>query len=921
MADNSTSLLDFGVDVNKFASLLTVEHKDLDDTNFFGLSLEDADVLEHSEQSETTVVNDNVMLNPFYVDTTGSELYKTNNSEIYRKYDRVVVVSLSKHYNPAHQHMLMQKYINKDDLSSLKESICFHTGPMKMLKLHKKTATVVERNVLNQLNTNKNIEFNNDEIVVTLFELEESDAKLYVDSLFSNNYDFDSLTKLLLLFLRYNGDIYGDSLKQNISRYINNLSESGYWENSHNCSLNITEVFSKRTFANTIDSESKFQNKTTSELIKKIMENSINGDYLQGIDNVYKKANYVDGASATKDKASKFKLYRINEQTNYTKDQVTELFHIVTDNRMMYDLFNAFLLSKDHCHLVLNNREVLEIMKPTIKKYMPLYKLLFGYAWICMYTEECVKKTRSNAGDRYVFSIDDAAALPDFPFTMNDIHTSPYISVPIAKDTIKAEENCMGIGQIRTGMENQNAISTLNEFKMKFNVFTTGRADKSIFDGLATDETGKWKDFAVSGSAIAACVPKNHALMDLVVPPGTDEVQKLTRYFNEYYKNSDIDVICTKSCIYEFMDKVHELYEVILKNVNSLAGKDVSNTIKINPIKSLRIAISTEYVKRCMPDHTVDDIVNNLNTSEIRDHFYFEYMNIKRKLNTKLQNMRGKNPLYSDYFKPTAYDDMILLVSPYKTVKGQTQVSNSDYCVFLNDVLPDGQKVSDDENILIFKMSEGIKFKINCDENNDHDKYLLHGIEIFKSKYEEVFSIVSRFHLPCVRGYYCGNDVKLLPSCVSAYKTGINGDYKYMTGGYDPIHIINKYRTRGFGIILNKTEVRHMIEYNKNADEWKTIFKVESSNIGKHLGQRTLNDEMFKLSKHRDNLPDDIYRKMDYTYINSMDDLYSVYKERYGYDPKKCGLDLLMMKTINNDGSIKPFNRSLLDVTYDLLKQ
>jgi hypothetical protein len=918
MADNTTSLLDFGVDVNRLASIITVESRDLDDTNFFGVSTDDQESA--VSETEPVILDDDKIVNPFYVSTAGGQLFKMETSDIYKTYDRVIVVSLSKNYNPVHQHLLMQKYLNRSDLNSLRESICFHTGPMKMLKLHRKTATVVDRNYLNQLNANKNLAFNNDEIVISLFELEESDAKLYVESLFSNNYDFDSLTKLLLLFLRYNGDIYGESLKKNISRYINNLSEAGYWENSYNCNLNMTDIFMKRTFAKTIDPESKFQNKSTSELIKKIMESTGNADYLQGMDNVYKKANYVDGASATKNGKTKFKLYKIKEQSTFTKEQVTELFQIVTDERTLYDLFNNFLLSKDHCHLVLNNKQVLQIMKPTIKKFMPLYKLLFGYAWICMYTEECVKKTRSTVDDRYVFPIDVAAELPDFPFMMNDVHTSPYVSMPIAKDAIKAEENCIGLSQIKSGFDNQNAISTLEEFKRKFNVFTTGKSNKSIFDGLATDEHGKWSDFAVSGSAIAACVPKNHPLMELVVPPGTDEVEKLTRYFYEYYKNSDIDVICTRPCVYEFMDKTHELYEVIVKNVNELAGKDVSATIKINPIKSLRIAICPEYIQKCMPDHTVDNVVNNLNTSEIRDYFYFEYMNIKRRLNSKLQTIRGKNPLYSDYFKPTSYDDMILLVSPYKTPKAQVQVSNSDYCVFLNDVLPDGQKVPEDENILIFKMSEGIKFKINSDDSSGDEKYLLHGIEVFKSKYQEVFSIVSRFHLPCVRGYYCGNDVKLLPSCVSAYKTGINGDYKYMTGGYDPIHIIDKYRTRGFGIILNKTEIRHMVEYNKDAEEWKGVFKIDPSNVGKHLGQRTMNDDMFKLGKHREGLNDDNYRKIDYTYINNTDDLYAVYKEKFGYDPKKCGLDLLMMKTINNDGTVRPFNRSLLDVTYDLLK-
>ena len=923
MADTATSSLDFGVDVNKIKSIIGIENTDLNDTNFFGISSDDDNAdADAVDNSTVTQIDEDKMKNPFYVSTNGGQLFKMNNRDIYHTYDRVIVISLSKNYSPEHQHVLMQKYIGKDQLNEIKESLHCYTGSLKMLKLHKKTATIVDRYILNQINTNKTLVFNNDEIVVCLFELEESDAELYVDSLFSDNYDFNNLTKILLLFLRYNGDLYGQSLKRNISRYVNNLTEASYWENRYNCQLNMTDAFMKRTFANTIDSNSKFQTKSASELIKKIIGgNSTHSDYLQGIDGVYKKTEFVDGASATKDKTTKYRLYKIKDQDSFTREQVTELFQIISDTRILYDMFNAFLLSKDYCHLVINNKDVLQIMQPTIRKYMPLYKLLFGYAWICLYTEECIKKSRSSGNDRYVFSIDDASALPDFPYTTNDVHTSPYMAILIAKNAINSEKNCMGLGQIKSGFENQNSISTFDEFKIKLNVFTTGKVDKCIFTGLPSDENGKWLDFAVSGSVITACVPKHNPLMNLVTNPDTDEVGRLNRYFNEYYKKSDIDVICTRSCIFEFMDKVQELKEVIIKNLNDIAGKDVSSTIKITPYKSLRIAISPEYIERCMPDKEVDDVVNNLNSPEIRDDFYFKYMSIKQTLNKNMANIRGKNSLYSMYLKPTDYDDMLLLVSPYKTLKHQVQKVNSDYYIFLNDVLSDEDKVPDEENILIFKLSEGIKFKIESEDSNENEKYLLHGIEVFKSKYPEVFSIVSRFHLPCVRGYYCGNDVKLLPSCISAHKTSINGDYRYISGKWDPIHILDKYRSRGLGTVLNSTENLHMVEYNKESEEWKDIFKIDGSKngINQHLGYRTINDEIFKLGKHRDGLPDDIYRKLDYTYIASMDDLYAVYKDKFGYDPKKCGLDLLMFKTINDNGSVRPFNRSWLDVVYDLL--
>jgi len=46
---------------------------------------------------------------------------------------------------------------------------------------------------------------------------------------------------------------------------------------------------------------------------------------------------------------------------------------------------------------------------------------LFVHGGVC-------QKDENGDTDRYVFSINDASELPDFPFAMNDIHTSPYMA-------------------------------------------------------------------------------------------------------------------------------------------------------------------------------------------------------------------------------------------------------------------------------------------------------------------------------------------------------------------------------------------------------------------------------------------------------------------------------------------------------------
>ena len=123
----------------------------------------------------------------------------------------------------------------------------------------------------------------------------------------------------------------------------------------------------------------------------------------------------------------------------------------------------------------------------------------------------------------------------------------------------------------------------------------------------------------------------------------------------------------------------------------------------------------------------------------------------------------------------------------------------------------------------MFKVNEGLKYKVES-------PFLNHALEIFQIKYQEFFSCVSRFHLPCVRGYYNGDNVYLLPSCVSAHMTFVNMDYKYFAGSKDPIEIINKYRTRGFGTILNDTEKIHLVEYSSSINSWKNLYDLNIKN-------------------------------------------------------------------------------------------
>jgi len=209
----------------------------------------------------------------------------------------------------------------------------------------------------------------------------------------------------------------------------------------------------------------------------------------------------------------------------------------------------------------------------------------------------------------------------------------------------------------------------------------------------------------------------------------------------------------------------------------------------------------------------------------------------------------------------------------------------------------------------------GIKFKISSD-------YLKHSIELFRLKYEDFFSCVSRFHLPCVRGFYCGDNVHLLPSCIGALMTNLNIDYKYFAGIRNPIDILNKYRGRGFGTILNSNEKLYLINYNAKHEEMKDIFGIKLKDvktINAHFGPTTVKDKIHRLKHYLEGLPVDIYSDINPEYILTKEDLKDAYKTLYGYDEKESRVGFLGFKTISPEGRINPLEKWIIDAGAHLL--
>jgi hypothetical protein len=136
-----------------------------------------------------------------------------------------------------------------------------------------------------------------------------------------------------------------------------------------------------------------------------IMDNITKGHksaayYISNI--MYKKDDYFDLAKALEKHGRKPYYATQDGKLNISKNDITELFRILKTDKEKYDLFNSLLITKEYCHLVLNNMEVLIILDKIITKFMPLYKYIIGYAWLCFYTEECLAGTRTINTNRYV---------------------------------------------------------------------------------------------------------------------------------------------------------------------------------------------------------------------------------------------------------------------------------------------------------------------------------------------------------------------------------------------------------------------------------------------------------------------------------------------------------------------------------------
>jgi hypothetical protein len=573
-----------------------------------------------------------------------------------------------------------------------------------------------------------------------------------------------------------------DIIFKNKMKNVNTSYDVNYWADLNKCRMNITTPWLLRDI-NFSDAKEININQ------QKLMDTKCN-DYLSDIIN---KKKYVDASSGIKTK--KYSLYYLEEYPNLPIDIMINKLINCNIPSWTNELIMACLRSKKYCHKILKNDQICSYIGSSFN----MYAKSFGYAWLMMYIEEGILKSKITEGERCVFTLEEANKLP-----IDSHNKNVYIPLLVEKGYINM------FGGYQSHANTNITLSTLSRFRERLMIFSNNyRID--LFKNF------NWQNIAISGSVIAAA---SRALD----PLEKDGNFTTNEFFNTYYKDSDIDVMCDAPDYPRFIDKITYMVEIFKQNILEkfpLAGNPINVTIN----KNVAMQLSKKYV---------EENYKNLDSETMSKKIYDLYLTMK---NNEVKQTNTK----------------------YMIINEIVSFENFKFYVYDN---PDLKEPIYNENI-----------KYNIGSN-----YLSRKFEVFRIKYN-FLATVSRFHLPCVRGYYDGNQVYLLPSAISALLTNKCIDYKYFAGVRSPFEIILKYIFRGYSVFLNKREMIKVVEYIKNSEKWKDIFRY---------------DNKFRVSTFQS------YYSNPYVLLNKENISYYDYRKYYEYN--------LVSPIISSLGYVIPYN-------------
>ena len=800
--------------------------------------------------------------NKFLINGNYKSIHELSLKDMYNNFNKLYILCLKD--NTDVDDRIYSDYLSLEDLNYFKENMLIFRCNINLLKndVHKSQVVLIDDSYLKII---RNDNYNEINLLLPLVNLSESRYKKYIKQ-YMNDVKIDDYLCVKTINTFYNNM---SSNKGYLSKLLLSMDSTDYWVNVNK--LNLTGKFIEREFNLTLSEKIK-------DLKLKNLLNDLSGIPKEGdnyLSYLYRNDAHVDISLVLKNNG--YKLYYIENNLDCTIDRLNKIIDDIEDEYEMYNLLVSLLISKKYCHLVLRNIKLLDKFSYIIDKYKIAIRYAMGYAWLCMYSEECIKKTYINEEDRFVFKINEAYKLPKFTFNLETIRSNPYYSLLVSEDITNLKNNIMGVNveNIKLG------VCNLDEFRRRCNIFISGDEKINILEGVDMSNLG------ITGSIIPACVT--------LFNPLQTKFDNLKRYYDEYYCDSDVDVICNIECNKNFIERVYKFYDELGVNYERVYNEN----LEIESYKNTVIIVNDKFINNHIvrDKYSYDYILENLDLLDVKELFYDRYLRDKILDNEKYFNLKKwQDDRYNILFKIELLENLKIIF-----IK-----SGEEY----------NEKFNFTNELFIFR--ESIKFKFFGVKLN-------HNFEIFKTKYPvSFFSVISKFHLPCVRGYYDGDDVYLLPSCISAANTLINLDYKYFAGTTDPINIINKYRMRGYSTILNDGEKIKFIKYILNVE--KTLKLYDNPNIKKQkeiesiLGYIDVNNKFF-------NQRDILYKyylnkrpvELSYNNVNMNN------KWREDNDQKISCIDLekndflkvIDLNFVDDNGYIKPVKKWYFDAIYE----
>lgn len=769
----------------------------------------------------------------------------------------------------------------------------------------KQNKQILNNEEINHLDINVNTDLNfpnSPNFIDVLFmgELNESQLKSYLEIYQEESDNLNEFVEFLSIvtFNQINPDRF--EVKKKFNQLLNSFSE--YWENPYNCNYTLTDKFNKRKFNNINYNGFDFG------VIKNINSNFEIGRNMREI-------NYLNDIIKFNDwkEMCITKYYVPSTKTEFNNGDIVQIYSLLPSEYLKYMFVSNMLCSRTYCHLILNNKEFLEISRPLFNKYKLIFKYLIGYAWITLKNEEYHIYHKMTDTDRIIFDIDTAELLPIYPFSFDDINQNPYACLLIDKDIMDIKKNCLTLEMMRDYLKYYGVCNS-KEFERRLNIFVNGTNKSGVLEYI------DWESCVISGSVMTACGMKRNPLMDICKTDNDMKIitdNDLSNFFFHYYADSDIDLICNKKSIYDFIDVVDSFVS---------KAKITNEKISVDNIHTGTMILSDEFILRELDkiNKTIDKTIFNLKNSdtielnfiksnlsnlEIKKYFYTHYhlpWKKEQEEYLKKENKNTNNDLMQDYLNPIPQEEFRLYILDYEL--DDIKYVNQDYEKYFYSLT--------EPNLISAKLSETIRYKVSIPNSKT--------FEIFKSRNENFFSIVSKFHMGFVRAFWNGTTVKCLPSYISSMMLQFASDYKYFSSIRDPIEIVNKYRSRGFGIVLNNYEKLHMAYYNSSKikdnnsnTKWIEMYKINvksKQSVENIFGIKKSSDNIFKPSKYFIGVPDDCFKNINHDTLSSFDESFSSLITSSLFP-------LVKNKAIGDNGKINPLDRNIINLGWNLLNK